>query len=139
AQRLARTGCAPAGVVLLDTYEATETSALTKFQNELVGGMFDREAMFTPMDGCRLTAMSWYFGLFGIWEPERVPVPSLLVRSSEPLVPDGPDGPRPKHEWQTAWQVADSAVDVPGTHFTMMEKHAGTTAQAVQEWIRKNV
>jgi thioesterase domain-containing protein len=134
AVRLEETGTPPAGVVLLDTYPATDDSPLAKFQAELVDGMFDREDMFTTLDAARLTAMSRYFDLFGNWDPGKLSVPSLLVRASEAIITDGPDGPYAPHEWQTAWDAAGTVVDVPGTHFTMMEAHAGTTAEAVQKW-----
>ncbi|WP_052387096.1 type I polyketide synthase [Dactylosporangium aurantiacum] len=136
ASRLHELGSPAAGVVLLDTYPATEDSPLAKFQAELIDGMFDRQGLFTTLDSARLTAMSWYFDLFGGWRPAPLSTPTLLLRSSEPIVAAGPDGqPYARHEWQTSWQDADTAQDVPGNHFTMMEHHAGSTAQAVRQWV----
>jgi thioesterase domain-containing protein len=135
ATRLQDVGAPAAGVVLLDTYPATEDSPLAKFQAELIDGMFDRQGLFTTLDSARLTAMSWYFDLFGGWRPGPLRTPSLLLRSSEPIVAAGPDGPYARHEWQTSWQDADTTQDVPGNHFTMMEHHAGSTAQAVRQWV----
>ncbi|MFC4044716.1 type I polyketide synthase [Dactylosporangium siamense] len=139
ASRLHDLGAPAAGVVLLDTYPATEDSPLTKFQAELIDGMFDRQGLFTSLDSARLTAMSWYFDLFGGWRPGELSTPSLLLRSSEPIVATGPDGPYARHEWQTSWQDADTTIDVPGNHFTMMEHHAGSTAQAVRQWVDEAV
>ncbi|MEV0131855.1 type I polyketide synthase [Dactylosporangium sp. NPDC050688] len=136
ATRLHELGAPAAGVVLLDTYPATEDSPLAKFQAELIDGMFDRQGLFTTLDSARLTAMSWYFDLFGGWRPGPLSTPTLLLRSSEPIVAAGPDGqPYARHEWQTSWQGADTTQDVPGNHFTMMEHHAGSTAQAVRRWV----
>ncbi|MEV4141770.1 SDR family NAD(P)-dependent oxidoreductase [Dactylosporangium sp. NPDC049742] len=135
ATRLHDLGAPAAGVVLLDTYPATEDSPLAKFQAELIDGMFDRQGLFTTLDSARLTAMSWYFDLFGGWRPAPLATPTLLLRSSEPIVANGPDGPYARHEWQTSWQDADTTIDVPGNHFTMMEHHAGSTAQAVRQWV----
>ncbi|MEZ0095634.1 acyl transferase domain-containing protein/D-arabinose 1-dehydrogenase-like Zn-dependent alcohol dehydrogenase/acyl carrier protein/thioesterase domain-containing protein [Streptacidiphilus sp. EB129] len=139
ATRLVELGAPPAGVVLLDTYPATEDSPLAKFQAELVDGMFDREHMFASLDASRLTAMSWYFDAFAGWTPKPLSVPTLLVRASEPIIEVGPEGPYQVHEWQTPWDTAHTVVDVPGNHFTMMEARAGSTARAVQEWIDKHV
>ncbi|KIF76836.1 hypothetical protein QR77_29235, partial [Streptomyces sp. 150FB] len=138
AARLEELGAPPAGVVLMDTFPATEDSPLLKFQAELVSGMFDREH-FASLDSARLTAMSWYFDRFAGWTPKPLSVPTLLLRASEPIIAAGPDGPYQPHEWQTPWDTAHTVVDVPGNHFTMMEAWAGTTARAVQEWIEKHV
>ena len=32
--------------------------------------------------------------------------------------------------------LADTVVDVPGDHFTMLGEHAATTARAVDDWLR---
>jgi thioesterase domain-containing protein/acyl carrier protein len=122
-------GAPPAAVVLLDTYPATEDSPLVTFEADLIDGMFDRQ-QFTVLDASRLTAMSRYFDLFGGWEPAKISAPTLLVRASEPIVASVADT-----DWQASWEGAHTVVDVPGTHFTMMESQATTTARAVREWL----
>jgi thioesterase domain-containing protein len=131
-------GTPPAAVVLLDTYLPTADSPLEAFGAELLGAMFDREELFAPMDAARLTAMSWYFDLLAEWRPAPLPpdVPVLLVRSSEPPVPDAESR---VGEWRTSWESAHTVVDVPGDHFTMMEAHASSTAAAVQDWITRHL
>ncbi|TCO44763.1 acyl transferase domain-containing protein [Actinocrispum wychmicini] len=128
ASRLEQLGRPPAAVVLLDTYMPRADSPIERFRDELIGGMFEREEMFARMDAARLTAMAWYFELLAEWEPRPLSVPTLLVRSSEPPVPGAED-------WQTDWESANTVIDVPGNHFTMMEAHASTTAQAVHDWL----
>ncbi|SFW75714.1 type I polyketide synthase [Amycolatopsis australiensis] len=135
AEHLVARGTAPLAVVLLDSYLPRADSPLERFRDELLGGMFDREAVFAPMDVARLSAMSWYFRLMAGWSPAKLPSPVLLVRSSEPPVAEGPGGPLAPGEWQTHWDTADTVVDVPGNHFTMVEDHAVTTARTVRGWL----
>ncbi|MFC4147302.1 SDR family NAD(P)-dependent oxidoreductase [Micromonospora mangrovi] len=131
AARLASAGHPPAALVLIDTYPPTTVeSALNPFRDALVGGMYARQDALAPMDFPRLTAMSWYFDLFEGWRADPSPVPTLLVRAASPLPSVAAGAP-----WRTRWPDADSTVDVPGDHFTMLEAHADTTAQAVREWI----
>jgi thioesterase domain-containing protein/acyl carrier protein len=133
ADRLTRDGHGPQGVVLLDTYVPGDDS-LGQFEDQLLGGMFEREAGFARMDSARLSAMSWYFNLLGGWRPGEAASPVLLVRAGSPM-PGGED--LPPERWQTGWSRADRVVDVPGNHFTMMEDLAPGTAAAVDAWLRE--
>ncbi|MCI4065610.1 alpha/beta fold hydrolase [Micromonospora sp. R77] len=131
AARQAAAGHPPAALVLIDTYPPTAVeSPLNPFRDALVGGMYAREDALARMDFPRLTAMTWYFELFEGWEAGPPPVPTLLVRAASPLpsVAAGTD-------WRTSWPDAAAMVDVPGDHFTMLETHADTTAQAVRGWV----
>ncbi|MGW2655815.1 type I polyketide synthase [Streptomyces sp. NPDC001478] len=132
AARLEQEGRAPAGVALIDTYVPGDDS-LGQFEDQLLGGMFEREAGFARMDAARLSAMSWYFNLLGGWRPGPIASPVLLVRAGEPM--PGGEGLDPE-KWQTGWDRADDIVNVTGNHFTMMEDLAHTTADAVDRWIR---
>ncbi|MEV7084162.1 SDR family NAD(P)-dependent oxidoreductase, partial [Streptomyces sp. NPDC093516] len=135
ARRLQERGAAPAAVVLLDTYMPRADSPFLRFSQQMLSGMFERESMFAHMDTDRLTAMSWYVALIGEWEPGPLDCPVLLVRSSEPPVPPAPGEELPAHEWQTSWDRAHTVLDVPGNHFTMMEAHARSTADATDGWL----
>jgi len=128
AEFLESLGRPPAGVVLLDSYLPGAESLLS-FEDSLLDGMYEREAL-VAMDAARMSAMGWYIRLFGTWKPSPIAAPTLLVRASEPLVGGAADG-----DWQASWLGTESVVDVPGTHFTMMEQHAGSTADAVREWL----
>ncbi|MEU6541153.1 type I polyketide synthase [Streptomyces sp. NPDC047000] len=136
ARRLQERGTPAAAVVLLDTYMPRPDSPFLRFSQQMLGGMFDRESMFAHMDSDRLTAMSWYVAMIGEWEPDPLDTPVLLVRSSEPPVPEETTGPLTPEEWQASWHRAHTVLDVPGNHFTMMETHARTTASATDEWLR---
>ncbi|MGW1289094.1 thioesterase domain-containing protein, partial [Streptomyces sp. NPDC002586] len=135
ARRLEKSGQPPLGVALLDTYMPRADSPFTRFSAEMLGGMFDRESMFAHMDADRLSAMSWYIRMIGEWDPGDLSAPVLLVRPSQPPVTAVTEGPLQPGEWQSSWDGADSVVDVPGNHFTMMESHAATTAGALTTWI----
>ncbi|MGW4380755.1 type I polyketide synthase [Kitasatospora sp. NPDC004531] len=130
AAELERRGAGPAAVVLLDTY-LSDNRGITQFNDVLLGGMFAREDRAAPMDGTRLTAMGGYFRLLDDWKPPAVRAPLLLVRASTPLG-------RPSAEagdWRSTWDGADSVVDVPGDHFSIMEQHVATTGDAVAHWL----
>ncbi|WSP86682.1 SDR family NAD(P)-dependent oxidoreductase [Streptomyces sp. NBC_01235] len=135
ARRLERSGHPPLGVALLDTYMPRADSPFTRFSAEMLGGMFDRESMFAHMDTDRLSAMSWYIRMIGEWDPGELSAPVLLVRPAEPPVTVAGQAPLAPGEWQSSWDGADSVVEVPGNHFTMMESHAATTAGALAGWI----
>ncbi|MFC3352361.1 SDR family NAD(P)-dependent oxidoreductase [Streptomyces echinoruber] len=137
ARRLQERGRPPAAVVLLDTYMPRADSPFLRFSQQMLGGMFDRESMFAHLDTDRLTAMSWYIALVGEWEPGPLDSPVLLVRSSEPPVAPQPGTELRPEEWQTSWDRAHTVVDVPGNHFTMMETHARTTAEATADWLAR--
>ncbi|MFB8058162.1 type I polyketide synthase, partial [Kitasatospora purpeofusca] len=130
AAELERRGEGPAAVVLLDTY-LSDNRGITQFNDVLLGGMFAREDRAAPMDGARLTAMGGYFRLLDDWKPPAVDAPLLLVRASTPLG-------RPSAEagdWRSTWDGADTVVDVPGDHFSIMEQHVATTGDAVADWL----
>ncbi|WP_406358257.1 type I polyketide synthase [Streptomyces sp. NBC_01635] len=135
ARRMQERGAAPAAVVLLDTYMPRADSPFLRFSQQMLGGMFDRESMFAHMDSDRLTAMSWYVAMIGEWEPGPLDCPVLLVRSTEPPVPAEPGEEMRPEEWQTSWDRAHTVLDVPGNHFTMMEDHARSTAEAADGWL----
>ncbi|QIB42099.1 SDR family NAD(P)-dependent oxidoreductase [Streptomyces aureoverticillatus] len=121
-------GTPPAGVVLLDTY-LPDSASIGQFENTMLDEMYERDALVS-MEGVRMSAMGWYLHLFEGWKPPESAVPSLLVRAAEPMGEVDPDAAG----WQSDWP-ADSVIDVPGTHFTMVEKQAGTTAQAIEDWV----
>ncbi|MET8698678.1 type I polyketide synthase [Kitasatospora sp. NPDC004723] len=130
AAALERRGEGPAAVVLLDTY-LSDNQGITQFNDVLLGGMFAREDRAAPMDGTRLTAMGGYFRLLDDWKPPAVRAPLLLVRASTPLG-------RPSAEagdWRSSWAGADTVVDVPGDHFSIMEQHVASTGDTVADWL----
>ncbi|TDT97687.1 acyl transferase domain-containing protein [Streptomyces sp. 846.5] len=132
---LEQAGTPAAAVVLLDTYMPGVDSPFIRFTGEMIGGMFDRESMFAYMDSDRLSAMSWYIRVVDEWAPDDLAAPVVLVRPTEAPVTVEQAGLLRPEEWQSSWDKATKVVDVVGNHFTMMESHAGTTAEAVLTWL----
>jgi thioesterase domain-containing protein/NAD(P)-dependent dehydrogenase (short-subunit alcohol dehydrogenase family)/acyl carrier protein len=129
AARLESDGVAPEAVVLIDIY-SHDDDAIVGIQPGLAEGMNERQESYVPVDDTRLLAMGGYFRLFGDWKPQPISTPTLLVRAGERLFDWSRDG-----DWRSYWALEHTAVDVPGNHFTMMERHADTTARAVDDWL----
>ncbi|MGW3432547.1 type I polyketide synthase [Streptomyces melanosporofaciens] len=130
AAALENQGTPAAGVVLLDTY-LPDTTRLGDAADAWLDEMYERDELVS-MEGVRMSAMGWYAHLMEGWKPPEISVPSLHVRATEKVVQTDPDSS--ERSWQADWP-ADSVADVPGNHFTMMEKHADSTAQAVEDWV----
>ncbi|MFB6903287.1 SDR family NAD(P)-dependent oxidoreductase [Streptomyces bacillaris] len=121
AQRLAEQGMAPRSVVLIDTLDCPlDISDLSMVADQMLD-----EHSSQWLDDDRLVAMGGYIQLFEGWTPRKLSVPTLLVRAEERTGTH--DRPR--------WALADTTVDVPGDHFTVLAEHAGTTAHAVTRWL----
>ncbi|GLY49803.1 hypothetical protein Lesp01_34590 [Lentzea sp. NBRC 102530] len=127
AHHLASAGATPAAVVLLDTYWP-RSEAVDTLTRPLVEGMFAREQEFGQVDEVRLTAMGGYLRAFAGWTPSPPSTPTLFVRAATSLV-DGGHAP-------ASWRHATETVEVPGDHFTMLEKEVGATVDAVEAWLR---
>ncbi|MDQ0935944.1 acyl transferase domain-containing protein/thioesterase domain-containing protein/acyl carrier protein [Streptomyces turgidiscabies] len=135
ARELHRRGNDPLGVVLLDSYPMN-SPVLKRWKNEMARVGLERARSLDRRqadEGFRIeeiTASAWICGeLLLDWEPQELTVPSCLVRASEPVVAeDGAD-------WQTP-VAASAVIDVPGDHFSIMDRQfAATTAAAVREWL----
>lgn len=127
---LAADGTPPAGLVLVDSYHITPDReaepwllALPARPAVAMGERFD-----TAVDDLTLLSLGAYTRLFRGWQPEPTDVPTLLVRASEPL-------PHMPERWQSSWPVPHDTVDVPGSHLSMLENHARTTADAIRRWV----
>jgi len=131
AEHLCRVGLPPAGLVLLDVYTPRDLAGrLASWQGQFARWLDRQEASGLSMDDARMTAMAVHYGELERSEPAPVPVPTLLVRASEPL------GPWPSDtSWKASWPNPDDCVDVEGNHFTMMTDHAASTAAAISRWI----
>ncbi|MFC6094831.1 type I polyketide synthase [Saccharothrix lopnurensis] len=129
AEELVTRGTPPAGVVLADTYlmdaEFVRTSG-----TGLLGGLAERNSGFAAPGSAGLSAMAWCFDLMRDWRPSRVGVPTLLLRATEPLVPE-----QEGTDWRSRWDTADAVADVTGNHFTIMEDRVAGTADTVLGWL----
>lgn len=130
AARLASLGAPPAGLVLIDSYHVTPDREAEPWLLSLpariplaVGERFD-----TMVDDLTLLSLGAYTRMFRGWRPESIEVPTLSVQASEPL----PDMPQ---EWRSSWPGVRDTVDTVGTHLSVLEEDAATTAKAVRDWI----
>jgi thioesterase domain-containing protein len=128
ADHLESIGILPAAVVLIDPYPL-QSAALYDGQL-LLGTMLEGEGAEMAINDVRLTAMGAYLRLLADFTPAEIAAPALLLRAAQPM-----DGTSPDREWRSSWNLADATIDTPGDHFTMMETHAETTAQAIQAWL----
>ncbi|MEV6961741.1 beta-ketoacyl synthase N-terminal-like domain-containing protein [Streptomyces sp. NPDC051207] len=125
AAALERGGRTPHGVALLDTPASGDDP---RGYALMVGGMLERDNRLVSIDDHRLTAMGAYRRLFRDWKPEPIAAPTLLVQAATPY---GSDGVR-----IASWHLPHEAAEVTGDHFTMLEEHSATTAEAVERWSR---
>ncbi|MEQ0565329.1 type I polyketide synthase [Amycolatopsis sp. NEAU-NG30] len=136
ATHLERLGSPPEGIVLMDTY-VPQSGQIDRFKSTFVTSAQDREEAVGGIDDLRLTGMGCYFRVFADWEPEETAVPTLFVRATESLQSVGGEGTDGSESdaWRPTWAPAHVGVDVPGNHWSMMENHAATTADAVRAWL----
>jgi pimeloyl-ACP methyl ester carboxylesterase/acyl carrier protein len=131
ATALEEAGDSVAGVVLIDTY-LSDHPALRTHMDHFNGMFLDGEELVGAADDTRLSAMGRYFDLIKDWRPEPLAAPLLFVRAA--LAPDG--SPRAADDDAAAsWDTAEAVVEVTGDHWTMMGRHAESTARAVDEWL----
>ena len=132
ARELESAGVKPVAVILVDSFPyGGEGPALTA----MAQGMVERDGAFTIVDDYRLTAMGGYTRLFAEWKPEPVAARTLLVRAGEPYVVSAGDGT--VQTLNASWSLDHDLIDVPGNHFSMLEEHSASTAEAVHDWLRR--
>ena len=131
AARLRELDTAPESLVLLDSH-LPGTTGLAEVQIDLLGGAYADWTAAQPLRGAELTAMAHHLQLFDDWAPTGISaMPTLLVRAAERM------GGRPSTDelWQAHWGPAHYAVEVPGTHLSMIDDHAASTASAITGWL----
>ncbi|GAA1934277.1 hypothetical protein GCM10009738_02630 [Kitasatospora viridis] len=133
---LERRGVRPAGLVLVDSYpmDTGEVPGMEWWMPAMINGMLDRlGTQDLTLTDTGLTAMGAYLRTFGPWQPEPVTTRTLLLRADQPLPgtvrrPGGPD-------WRAFWRLPHESADIPGDHFSVLEDHSGSTADAVERWL----
>ncbi|TXS34960.1 alpha/beta fold hydrolase, partial [Streptomyces sp. uw30] len=126
---LAEAGAAPRAVVLLDSPKTPDENlalAMVATSCRLM-----RDFPDVPVDADQLTATAHYGRLFDRWRPApAADTPStLFVAAAEhdPALLLGADRP--------TWPLPHEAVEVPGTHVSLLDRDADTTARAVHAWL----
>jgi acyl transferase domain-containing protein/cytochrome P450/thioesterase domain-containing protein len=132
AKRLEALGAGPSGVVLLDTMGPHLNHVVQNLIPEFARRLYQAHVqMGYSANDDWLTAMGRYVAL--PWRIERISAPVLLIRAGEPMIEW-----TKAYDWRTSWPGAESVADVPGDHFGMMAEHAQVTAQAVDDWLRRD-
>ena len=129
AEHLEMGGTPPDGVVLLDSYLPSADSHLSQFAG-VMSQILDRPGAAALLDDDALVAMGAYLRLFAGLRPRALRVPSLLLRPEHPLGAGGPENGRLSPWWPVA-----TTVEIPGDHFSIVDTHARTAAQAIDAWL----
>ncbi|KND26274.1 SDR family NAD(P)-dependent oxidoreductase [Streptomyces acidiscabies] len=137
ARRLEADGTPAAALVLLDS-PARPGDALADGMITITRWLADRYPQL-PADDEQLTAMARYAEFFEGWEPRPVPTPTLFVAPSAPQALAEVVGEASGRRWLPDWPLDHTRLEVPGNHFTLLEEHAGTTANAVHEWLTRRL
>jgi thioesterase domain-containing protein len=129
AAECAREGIVPAAVVLIDSYtmDTMWPTAQPVFDRMLAG-----DGEHPAVDDHRLMAMGAYLCLLSAWTPEAPVAPTLLVKAADPV-----PGVVRVGDWSASWPLRHAAIDLPGTHLTILEDHAQTTARAIDDWLAR--
>ncbi|QHA03359.1 alpha/beta fold hydrolase [Streptomyces broussonetiae] len=129
AEIMEKAGRPASGVVLLDTYLPGDDGK-DDLWRQMFDGMLDRESSLGGFGTARLAAMSRYSDLIQRCMPGALTAPVLFARPEESFATGtGTD------DWRAAWPADHEPVDVPGTHFTILEDFAAATAEAVERWL----
>ncbi|MBZ6308381.1 type I polyketide synthase [Streptomyces olivaceus] len=133
AARLKDLGTAPESLVLLDSHLPGSTG-LAEIQSDLLGDAYAEWTATQPPRGAELTAMAHHLQLFDDWAPTDIDGVSTLL-----LCAIGRMGgqPRTGEHRRAHWGPEHDTVDVPGTHLSMIDEHAASTASAISDWLAR--
>jgi hypothetical protein len=92
--------------------------------------MLAGEASASMITDETLAAMGMYLGMLSRWTPDEPVAPTLLVKAGDPI-----PGLAWVGDWSATWTLRHSAVEVPGSHLTILEDHTDTTAWVVEDWL----
>ncbi|MCM6778880.1 alpha/beta fold hydrolase [Nocardia sp. CDC159] len=120
ASRLEATGCAPVGIVMIDTIHPEAADRAAAFAWAL-GSVVERDREGRLISARGLLAMGAYLRIFDEWTPDRVDVPTLMLSAEATAWPK--------------WPVADSVSVVAADHFSILDEHAETTAKLIEGWL----
>jgi thioesterase domain-containing protein/aryl carrier-like protein len=131
ARHLEDSGTGPSAVVLLDTYHP-DTEGMADLRNQMLAGVFEREAVFGPFSSARLSALMWYGGLMEGHQVEDIAAPVLFVRPREWA---GHAETAATADWRASWDTAHTVSEVDGSHLTLIEEQAPQAAEAITAWL----
>ncbi|MFD9885591.1 beta-ketoacyl synthase N-terminal-like domain-containing protein [Streptomyces alboflavus] len=140
-------GTGPDAVVLLDSHWPTSPTLPhlhARIERTRAAAAPDGRWTEEAGDDAYLTAMAHYAGLFQAWTPAAISAPILLVRASRDVFDDGPQPTDPQgnpegtptpEDRRAHWHLPHTAVDTPGTHFSIIREHSEPALRAVADWL----
>ncbi|MGW4173481.1 SDR family NAD(P)-dependent oxidoreductase [Streptomyces chartreusis] len=131
ARHLARTGHAPAGVVLIDTHAGVLRRDDPRGLALMSAGAALPADIVDELDDALLIAGGGYARVLENWQPEPSPVPTLLLRGRPTSHMREAD---PERDWQPRWPLPHDCADLPGDHYSVLNRDADSTAAAIRTW-----
>jgi thioesterase domain-containing protein len=134
AGRLAATGPAPVGLIMIDTHHTADGRRDDRLMALMARDAAQPPELFgTLFEDSLILAGGAYARIFEDWRPEPLAVPTVLLRADTPT--DEMRSIPPGDDWRSRWPLPHETVDIPGDHFTVLDEDAGTTAAAIRAWV----
>ncbi|MFG2577559.1 alpha/beta fold hydrolase, partial [Streptomyces sp. NPDC048481] len=127
-------GVVPAGVVLLDSYRVQD-EAMVVGMERLARSLLEVEQTVGRYDSTRLSAMSRYFDILPDFKLDAVSAPVLFVSATGDFLDRGQYEGDPGDLRARPWDPDHELRAAPGSHFTLIQDDAGTTAGVVEDWV----
>jgi acyl transferase domain-containing protein/surfactin synthase thioesterase subunit/acyl carrier protein len=126
-EALERDGVPPVALVWLDTY-LRDPSQPKRLFSAMMSNLLGENRLDATIDDRQLLAMGAYMRMLHEETPISIDVPSMIVKADTNLTGEMSSEVR---------RTADSAIDVVGDHFTIIEDYAESTAMALDQWLSK--
>ncbi|HUQ54788.1 type I polyketide synthase, partial [Lentzea sp.] len=138
AHHLEQSGEAPEAVLLMDSFSPGISRLRPWLEPSLMETVLAKESGFALRNDTRVTAMGRYHEFFSGWQPEPIATPTLLLRATEPYSDKLGEPVDDDTDWRAFWETPHLTLDVPGSHFSILEGDSASTARAVQDWLSAN-
>ncbi|HEX7302327.1 SDR family NAD(P)-dependent oxidoreductase [Lentzea sp.] len=138
AAHLEQSGEAPEAVLLMDSFSPGINRLRPWLEPSLMETVLAKESGFALRNDTRVTAMGRYHEFFSGWQPEPIATPTLLLRATEPYSDKLGEPVDDDTDWRAFWETPHLTLDVPGSHFSILEGDSASTARAVQNWLSAN-
>ncbi|MGW6731488.1 SDR family NAD(P)-dependent oxidoreductase [Streptomyces sp. NPDC055013] len=134
ARHLARVGHPPAGVILIDSHAGVLRRDDPRGLALMAAGAALPDDVVDELDDSLLITGGGYARVLENWQPEPSAVPALLLRGrpTPHMRQTAPDG-----DWQPRWPLPHDSADLPGDHFSVLNRDAGSTAAAIRAWLTR--
>ncbi|MFG3350124.1 alpha/beta fold hydrolase, partial [Streptomyces sp. NPDC048018] len=127
-------GVVPAGVVLLDTYRVQD-EAMVVGMDRLARSLLEVERTVGRYDSTRLSAMSRYFDILPDFKLDAVSAPVLFVTATGDFLDRTQYQGDPGDLKARPWDPDHELRAAPGSHFTLIQDDAASTAAVVEDWV----